>query len=85
MGNDEVANIGDNNFDLPSSSKSFSNIELVINNIVDLTVNVNIDDFNEEKDFDTAPNTISKDDLIYNSNYVLNGFLEHERRVAVYL
>ncbi len=63
--------------------QSFSNTELAIGNIVDLTVNIN--DINEERDSNTTLTQVQPlnlANLIYDSNDVLNGFLEHERHVV---
>lgn len=73
---DEVA---DDNGDLPSSSRSFSSTELAINNIVDLTVN--IDELYKESDINTTPiqvPTPTSADLDYDPDNVLNGFLKSE-------
>jgi hypothetical protein len=78
----EVMNISRNNSnsDLTSSSESFSNIELTIGKIFDLTVNIN-----EEKGSDnilTSQQPPNPADLIYDPNDILDRFLEDERRIV---
>src|SRR6266498_2624481 len=80
---EDIANISNNNLGLISPLQSFSNTELAIGNIVDLTVNIN--DINEERNSNTTLTQVQPlnlADLIYDPNDVLNGFLEHERHVV---
>jgi hypothetical protein len=71
----DIVNINRNN-SLPS--ENFSSTELAISNIVDLTA---IDD-NKEIGADITPiqeQPLVPDDLNYNPNDILDGFLEHKR------
>jgi hypothetical protein len=71
----DIVNINRNN-SLPS--ENFSSTELAISNIVDLTA---IDDNGEiSADITSAQEQpLVPDDLNYNPNDILDGFLEHER------
>ena len=83
IGLEGVVNTSDNDLELTSPLQSFSNIELTIGNIVDLTVNIN--DINEERDSNitsTQVQPLDPADLIYDPNDILNRFLECERRVV---
>jgi hypothetical protein len=77
---DDTVNIdGDNNLNQTSPSENFSNTELAISNIVDLTA---VDDTNGEMSSDITPvqeQPLDPADLDYDPNDVLNGFIECER------
>lgn len=74
----DIVNINGNNSNPTLPSENFSNTELAISNIVDLAA---IDD-NGEVSADINPvqeRPLDSEDLNYNPNDVLNGFLERER------
>ncbi|UZO24858.1 uncharacterized protein OCT59_017152 [Rhizophagus irregularis] len=77
---DDTVNIdGDNNLNHTSPSENFSNTELAISNIVDLTA---VDDTNGEMSSDITPvqeQPLDPADLDYDPNDVLNGFIGCER------
>ncbi|CAB5198560.1 unnamed protein product [Rhizophagus irregularis] len=77
---DDTVNIdGDNNLNQTSPSENFSNTELAISNIVDLTA---VDDTNGEMSSDITPvqeQPLDPADLDYDPNDVLNGFIGCER------
>ncbi|CAB4396463.1 unnamed protein product [Rhizophagus irregularis] len=81
--NDDTVNFdGDNNLNQISPSENFSNTELAISNIVDLTAVDDSHDTNGEMGSDITPiqeQPLNPADLDYDPNDVLNGFIERER------
>jgi hypothetical protein len=81
--NDDTVNFdGDNNLNQISPSENFSNTELAISNIVDLTAVDDSHDTNGEMGSDITPiqeQPLDPADLDYDPNDVLNGFIERER------
>jgi hypothetical protein len=74
-----IDGIHGNNSNPNLPSEDFSNTELAIRNIVDLTAT---NDINGEMESDITPiqePSLDPTDLSYNPNDVLNGFLEHEK------